>query len=176
MSAAAFSGVITIVSFPFLGGYIVAGERRERSAEFLGYLPPKRFEILLSKFLICLGWTIFALTVYLLVSQWLIPSLLGEESALRMNWETTPGMFAMFASMFGVAWMLSCIITSPVFSVVGGLCAPFVVLIFALSASVAFEQRIDELLSPRSMFVVFTSIAVISFATGCFSYLRRVEP
>lgn len=175
-TATMFSSVITIVSLPFLGGYIVAGERRERSAEFLAYLPPKRTAILVSKLLICVGWTIFVLTVFLAFSQWLIPRLMGDESTLQMNWETTPGMFAMFASMFCVAWMLSCIITSPVFSVVGGLCTPFVVLIFALSASVAFEQRIDHMMSPLNMFIGFTSIAVISFATGCFCYVRRVEP
>lgn len=174
--ATVFSGVITVGSFPFLGGYIVAGERRERCAEFLAYLPPKRSEILISKFLICLGWTIFALTVFLVMSQIVVPSLMGDEATTRLSWETTPGMFAMFASMFGVAWMLSCIITSPVFAVVGGLCTPFIVLIFGLCISMMFEERIDHLGTPLNMFIIFTTIAVGAFVTGCFCYVRRVEP
>ena len=36
-------------SIAFLGGFIIAGERRDRSAEFLAFLPPRKPAILLSK-------------------------------------------------------------------------------------------------------------------------------
>lgn len=177
LAGSQFSVILSIVSIPFLGGYIVAGERREQTAEFLAYLPVPKTSILISKSIVCLIWSMFAATVYFVMVQLVIPALLQDSSAaLSSNLEGASWMASMTAAMFGVSWMLSCMIKSPVLAVVGGLCTPFVVLAIAVFLSMQFGFQIDQTLSPYDAAIVFGAIAITAFAIGSIYFVKRIEP
>ena len=55
--SAAYSGLlISFLPIMLVVAYSIAGERQDRTAEFMFYLPPSRAKILLSKSLVCGTW------------------------------------------------------------------------------------------------------------------------
>jgi ABC-type transport system involved in multi-copper enzyme maturation permease subunit len=184
-NAAYFSLCVSQLTVALIGGNAFAGERVDRSAEFLASLPVTRKRILASKLLLVLLivaviWSVNSLILFSLRSQ--IGSLM---EAVRVA-DVDRVFFREFTNtaltgllFFGVAWFLSSFLTSPTFSICGSLFTPLVFL-----GAIYF---IAELLSPETAaslrrmiepaYLIFCFVAgLLGFAIGTWHYLRRVEP
>ena len=167
------------LAFALLGGNSIAGERIDRSAEFLAYLPVSRGRILTSKLLV-------ALAAVPLV--WL-PNLVifAVIYAARPAGPTPPveyilcvlGSIAITGlTFFCVAWLFSCMLRSPTFSVCAGLITPVLVV-----TGICWVVYLLKLPNPGSPLIVLwwygglcLVISAASFLSGTLYYLRRVEP
>jgi ABC-type transport system involved in multi-copper enzyme maturation permease subunit len=109
--------VITVILAAAFGGLTFAGERRERTAEFLGMLPVSRGAIIASKLIVPMVCLAVLIGVHLLVllacADW------ADRMTVRLN-----GVYedffagAVFAvgysvALFGIAWALSVFLRSP---------------------------------------------------------------
>jgi len=168
------------LAFALLGGNSIAGERMDRSAEFLAYLPVSRGRILASKLLVAVAAVPLVWLPNLVV--------LGLVCAATPGAHLPPGAAILYGlgtiavtgmTFFCAAWLFSCMLQSPTFSVCAGLIVPFLV---ATGISwVAYLLKLWTLLSFGTLSVgwycgLCLAISVASFSTGTLYYLRRVEP
>jgi ABC-type Na+ efflux pump permease subunit len=183
IAAGVYGLIISQLTVALLGGNAIAGERVDRSAEFLASLPITRRKILASKLLLCL---------IVVAAIWLI-SLLPLYPACWARWarwtpEELPGIalrdLGVLANIaltglvcFGVAWWLSALLASPTFSVFGGLAAPALFMLttvfvgYLFNASSTVESHIELW---YRLFCL--SFGPVCFVAGTWYYLRRVEP
>ncbi len=179
MASSVYALGLLQLAFALLGGNSIAGERIDRSAEFLAYLPVSRGRILTSKLLV-------ALAAVPLV--WL-PNLVifAVIYAARPAGPTPPveyilcvlGSIAITGlTFFCVAWLFSCMLRSPTFSVCAGLITPFLVV-----TGICWVVYLLKLPNPGSPLIVLwwygglcLVISAASFLSGTLYYLRRVEP
>jgi ABC-type transport system involved in multi-copper enzyme maturation permease subunit len=188
--ASVYSLSISQLTVALIGGNAIAGERVDRSAEFLAALPITRKKILASKLLLALIiiatiWLIDASAAYCLRETfWNYPPGAPE---VRAGW--TPEARAAFLEVaanialtgllfFGVAWFLSSFLTSPTFSICGGLLAP---VLFWLSLVVATDVlRLVPGFTGKGVEIPYRiyclALGPAGFAIGTWYYLRRVEP
>ena len=175
-----YSLAISQMTVALIGGNAIAGERVDRSAEFLASLPITRGKILASKLL-------FALTV--VAAIWLInacafcPLLATVRHLPPMEaryYEDFPPMVAHIAMtgllFFCVAWLFSSFLASPTYSVFAGLATPVLFFLTTdLIGRVFGAWRIASAaeLSYRTFCLSFSPVC---FAIGTWYYLRRVEP
>ncbi len=166
------------LAFALLGGNSIAGERADRSAEFLGYLPVSRGRILVSKLLVVLAavplvW--LPNLVVLAIAGSIVPPHLPRDPDV---WSGLGTIAVTGLTFFCVAWLLSCMLRSPTFSVLAGMVAPLLVatgicwVIYLLGCP-------DEGAGPlflRWYWGLCLVISVASFSTGTLHYLCRVEP
>ncbi len=168
---------ISAVLCAFIAGNAVAGERADRSAEFAAYLPIPRRSAIASKAITAVGICVLLLLVNSLIftAAWF-----SQEQAPVSHVVDNRGVFyvlylmAMTAGfIFGVAWLLSTLLRSPVMAAAGGIVA-VIVLLMGLTyleemygvATVAFDR--------------WYPILCLILGSGCFvagtlHYLRRVE-
>jgi ABC-type transport system involved in multi-copper enzyme maturation permease subunit len=173
------SSLLSVFATQFLlaiiGGNAFAGERGDRSAEFLASLPITRGRILASKL-------ILALTI--IAAIWLInaPGLTAVAvDAMRSQREASEIMRIVLGAVitgtafFCIAWAFSSFLTSTTFAVVGGLAgAYFLVLV---SAFVIYLLGLDlDVYVPRLYCGFCLALAPACFVAGTWYYLRRVEP
>lgn len=184
IALALYSTGIAQVAIAFLGGNLIAGERADRSAEFIACLPLSRSRIVVSK---------VALVAVTSAGIWL-PNLLVVLAAstgiserefarwFRGGWLDVAAVFCTIATVslvfYGVSWLFSSFLESPTFSVCGGLVAPGVIWtgIYLLNWRL-MARGID--LQPwvlRSFYPVCVVLSLASFTAGTWYYLRRVEP
>lgn len=178
------------LALAFLGGNLIAGERYERSAEFLAYLPVSRWQVTASKFLAALG---------LLALMW-VPNLLLAVLASRgqvLAGTAAPGAFVALrilafvsGAVFGAAWLGSSEGRSPSTAACLGILAPvlagaalwaFVVTVRAggdyIPASLLQAMQQSPGPVAETFFDGFCSvIALIGLSVGTWKYLRRLEP
>lgn len=173
----AYSIALCQVGMALLGGNAIAGERADRSSQFLYSLPVTRRRLLASKLLLVL---IVAATVWLVNAT--VFSFLnatspgwsqhfGDEFLLGMLCIATTGL-----TFFCVAWCLSAFIASPAFNVCCGLLTPLV-----LGTSLSLVNALSDLRAPEAVVWLWYVIACLMlsascFATGTWQYLRRIEP
>ncbi len=171
-----YSLMLSQLTIALIGGNAIAGERVDRSAEFLASLPVTRRRIIASKLL--LAGAIVA-TVWLLnapIFMWVIggvqlpPEMSGVLIQLLSNIAITGTV------LFCVAWCLSSFIASPTFAVCGGFAIPFLVMVtLSFGAHLLGMPAVE-----RNMEFWYPSIcltlAPLCFAVGTWHYLRRVEP
>lgn len=182
-SAAVFGLALQGLTLALLGGNAIAGERNDRSSEFLAYLPVSRANNLVSK----LVWPIVAVALAIGVTAVLVSvsTVLGgftfddflKESAQENG--TFLAVAIVGGLCFSVAWLGSALLRSPTFAVAGGILAPAVIF-FATMLIVKFvpppQVRHPDRVVWSILFLVVPLIACISFFAGCRIYLRRVEP
>jgi ABC-type transport system involved in multi-copper enzyme maturation permease subunit len=173
-----FGLVLFQLTVAFLGGNAMAGERVDRSAEFLASLPVTRGKILTSKLLLALIvvgaiWLIDAPAICLF-SDVVGPSRGHGGHELFQALANTALTGLVF---FGVAWFLSSFLASPTFAICGGLAAPVLFLVtlhlFAYCLDLAPIGVAATALSYR---IFCLTVAPVCFAVGTWHYLRRVEP
>lgn len=161
-----------------LAGHIIAGERRDRSAEFLAYLPPPRSVILTSKAILATALLLVVWGVFLLVTEVIVPAIDADASHTQL--ESFAGTRAFVAvitiAMFGMAWFGSCLFESPTYSAALGIFAavlvPFALNLFRLATGVpAHGESFIFVLK-----VTLATIGVLGFIAGWCYYVRRVEP
>jgi len=177
--SAIWSLVLSQLTLALLGGNAIAGERADRSAEFLAYLPVARARILAAKIVLAL------VTVALI---W-IPNLLILLRIFARLPEVWAEFYAAFWIFFGtvaitglaffcIGWLLSSVLESPTFSICGGLVTPYLVML-GLALLGWWSGYVEEAFGPwywgtyRGTCLV---LALGCFAAGTWYYLRRVEP
>ena len=170
--------IFSVLTIALLGGNIIAGERRDRSAEFLAYLPPSRAAILGSKTL--LSAAVFAViwSVYLVIAELVVPWLIGGENATRGSEQFTDArnmVVAVAVALFGMAWLGSSMLESPTYSIAIGVGAAIIapLMLNLCYFYTGWPQRTDFLMWLQISYFVFGGGG---FVIGWMCYLRRVEP
>ncbi len=175
-----YSLVISQVAVALIGGNAIAGERGDRSAEFLFSLPIARGRLLASKLLLALSvvavvWLVNAPTLWYLAKtspiRW---GVFGHEFRIELFTNTAiTGL-----TFFCVAWFLSSLIGSPAYAACLGLLTPLIVMVgIAYADSLyLFESRIGPLTLEFRWRAICLTLSLPCFAVGTWHYLRRVEP
>jgi hypothetical protein len=181
-AATAYGFMFAQLSIGLVGGNAFAGERADRSAEFLVSLPVSRGKNIVSKLLVSATLIVAIWLISLLVLANLLASSDVFEK-LRPRDYTEIGrvircVAILSATFFCVAWCLSSFSRSTTFAVLGGLFTPWLIMVAIAAASYLFDADLDKF-GDRQL-PVFTwicaTLAPICFATGTWYYLRRVEP
>jgi ABC-type transport system involved in multi-copper enzyme maturation permease subunit len=127
-SSSLFSVALSQVAAALIGGNLIAGERVDRSAEFLFSLPYTRRRLLASKLLLAIavmapGWVVNALVA---CSVWWLggisASKFAPSVAEMLGWVALGGLV-----FFCVAWLLSSLCRSTAVASVGGMMIPLFV-------------------------------------------------
>jgi ABC-type transport system involved in multi-copper enzyme maturation permease subunit len=172
-----WSLILLQLAVAFMGGSAFAGERMDRSAEFLACLPVSRGRIVASKLLVVLG-----LVAMIWIPNLVILSIAASSVQLTdTRFLVTCGLIATTGlTFFCVAWLFSAILQSPAFSVCFGLLPPIIAgMAFAITMDVKFhgDAPPQVLLWYHNLYhAICLSLSAVSFAGGTFYYLRRVEP
>jgi ABC-type transport system involved in multi-copper enzyme maturation permease subunit len=175
-----FSLIVSQASIAVIGGNAFAGERADRSAEFLASLPISRGASLVSKLLLSLILIVAIWLPCLSLMEWLLSQCKiingpGCDELWRMV-----GYTAVTAMMFfGVSWCLSSFLTSPMTAVLGGLIAP-AILWFGILYIGYLTGNMEEPRFYDFAEVLYGRICLLSapipFVVGTWYYLRRIEP
>jgi ABC-type transport system involved in multi-copper enzyme maturation permease subunit len=175
-----YSFLLSQLIISVVAGNAFAGERVDRSAEFLMSLPISRSRILVSKLLFSLAiiaviWLTNATVILCLTGP---PAEWGSTSWSEIL-EILGGIAIVTSAFFCVAWFLSSFLSSPTFAVAGGLLTPLLL----LTGIVFVGYLLDvESLPQFDMFFAFAFFGTllvlgpICFGVGTWYYLRRVEP
>jgi len=184
--ATVYSFVISQLAVALIGGNAIAGERVDRSAEFLYSLPIQRRKLLASKLLLALAivatiWLFNALVIFGII----LYETGGGPIPLpdHVNWDFVLVMAngAITALMFFcVAWFFSSFVASPTLAVCAGLISPALVASGIASTDLLLKMSGLNELSGLEMALWYLflclTIALACFAVGTWHYLRRVEP
>ena len=108
---------LSLITFAMLGGNAIAGERADRSAEFLAYLPVSRWSILVGKSLIALapaaGIWMVNLALLFLVTPRIAEGVSAADLAQRPEVRELLAVFAATSVLLlGSGWFWSAILDS----------------------------------------------------------------
>ncbi|HUT90305.1 MAG TPA: hypothetical protein VMY37_12465 [Thermoguttaceae bacterium] len=179
--AAFYSIFLSLLTLTFLGGNAFAGERADRSAEYLAYLPLSRLRRLAAKLALALGTAVsiwgFNILV-LLVLYFVLLVTPSEVPSVRPDDVLGPaGLFVVTGLvMFSVAWLVSSLQSSPAFAVCSGLISPWLLVIGLQAAAWIYDPLRFGLIVAVGYAVTCPVLAVVCFSIGTWYYLRRVEP
>jgi ABC-type transport system involved in multi-copper enzyme maturation permease subunit len=156
------------LSLAVLAGNLVAGERTNRSAEFLAYLPPSRGMVLSAKALVLGGWAVVIL---------LVPLVVGSLGVLVSGYPGGSGRLAMIAVSIasfgfcgaGVGWLASCCLQSNALAILFSILAPWVVAYVVMGAT--WGEASQGLYAAVNL-----AIGLAGFLFGTRHYLHRMEP
>jgi ABC-type transport system involved in multi-copper enzyme maturation permease subunit len=157
-----------------LGGNSIAGERIDRSAEFLAYLPVSRGRILRSKLLMVLAAVPLVWLPNLIVLTIAFTSGSRRPPVELYRWLSTIAITGL--TLFCVAWLFSCILDSPTFSVCAGLIVPLLLAIAVLWVRDRTGGHTADELFLGWYWGLCLAISAASFMAGTLYYLRRIEP
>ena len=180
--AAFYSIALSVLTLTFLGGNAIAGERADRSAEYLAYLPLSRLRRLAAKLVLALGTAVsiwgFNVLVLLILYLGILLSGAPEPLSVRPDEVLVPaGLFALTGlAMFSVAWLVSSLQSSPTFAVCSGLIAPWLLVSGLVGAAFIYDPLSFGLIVEVGYAVTCPVLAVVCFSIGTWYYLRRVEP
>jgi ABC-type transport system involved in multi-copper enzyme maturation permease subunit len=174
--AGIYSIGLSIIGIGLLGGNAIAGERTDRSAEFLFILPVSRQKLLVSKLLLT---AIFTASVWLvnLFYLWCLTSMVTVE------YKTMDTLVIFFyivvweLSAFCIAWFVSSYSASPSLGTLVGLVGPILVswIIVIITNAILNLPNPDHYITVWWPIINLT-LAPVCFAIGTWHYLRRVEP
>jgi ABC-type transport system involved in multi-copper enzyme maturation permease subunit len=153
-----------------LAGNLIAGERTDRSAEFLAYLPASRGIVLWAKALVLAG-TAAALLVIPLAAAGLA-ALLGanlSEDGLGKAAMTVVSIAAFGFCPAGVGWLASCCLQSNAAAILFAILVPLAVAILVMSTT-----RGEA--SSALWVAVNLALGSAGFLFGTRHYLQRTEP
>jgi ABC-type transport system involved in multi-copper enzyme maturation permease subunit len=182
ISSTICSLIVSQLAVGVIAGNVIAGERADRSAEFLVALPIPRKRILASKLLLALA----VIAVIWLTDGSALLFLKGMcflEGMGRWGGQVWPilGYTAITAFLlFSVAWCLSSFLASPTYSVAAGLFTPVLLWLSIIFAAFLVKLDIDneqfERIAEFSYCGICLALAPVCFTVGTWYYLRRVEP
>lgn len=157
----------------FIAGNAIAGERGDRSAEFIAYLPIPRKDAITSKAIVALGISVVLLVAcagLTLFTESLCPPHLRRQEPL-------PEVAAFIVSAalgFGGAWLASSFSRSAAYAAAVGIAFPVCI---GIALGILSELEVMAHVHMGSVyFVLCLLIGPISFVAGIVYYLRRVEP
>lgn len=184
-ASAAWGGILALGSIYSLGcsqltlavlaGNVIAVERADRSAEFLGYLPPSKAQILLSKSALLIGTGIVITAVNLttaLVAHSLIGNATGASlgtSFLELSQISLVGIGAA-----GVGWAASAKLETTGAPVLFAIATPVIVPGAFYLAYFAFGWPIYEL-SGTTILLTCGLVGAVFFVVGWVYFLCRVD-
>ena len=184
VDAAYYSLFLSQLTMALLGGSAIAGERADRSAEFIAYLPLARTRLVGAKLSLAFLATVVIWGTNLLVF-WTLMSLFPR---FQSDPDSSYNFAAFMASdyyiaitgltFFGVSWLISSFQSSTVFAVCGGLVVPLLIFIGLLmeAESSVQEWTPDEFTVEIWYATICPILAVVCFSIGTWYYLTRVEP
>jgi ABC-type transport system involved in multi-copper enzyme maturation permease subunit len=188
IGASIYSLILSQLSIALIGGNAIAGERIDRSADFLFSLPFDRSKLLTSKLLLALLivaviWLANApLLLYMAAITLETTSAYSHQTRIADVLLAGANIALTGMTFFCVAWCLSSFLSSPTFAVCGGLITPLLV----GTGSAIFEWELVRLewLTPERYGLattVFYDVACLILCPTCFvvgtrHYLRRAEP
>jgi ABC-type transport system involved in multi-copper enzyme maturation permease subunit len=158
------------------GGVSIAGERSDRTSDFIALLPVARKQIILSK------WTVSVLMlggcalIHLMLARSFGTALYEAQRRSRAPWTIVTVVWIAFTtSFFGIAWLLSTFTRSGPISA----CVSIAITVAGLVLAVVYLQghdRADYLEVLRHVVLPPLAIGLASLIAGTSYYLRRVEP
>ncbi len=168
----------TIVSYglsqllvAFLAGNAFAGERADRSAEFMSYLPVSRNRRLAGKLILTAGMAALLWGISELVLRGLVRlPLQTHADVFHLKLTAITGLV-----MFGVGWFVSSIQSSPTFAICAGIAAPMLIGTGLAIIAMNFEIKADDFM-PFWFAIISTVLGTLGFAVGTWCFLKRVEP
>ena len=172
-----FASTLTITC---LAGNAFAGERTDRTAEFLAYLPISKLRRLIGKLSLS---AIVALFIF--GSNWLVVWLLEDQLDIQIRIGIdffTPIKNVAFASlvMFGAAWFVSSFQSSATFAVCAGVAAPMLIMLglaFVVQGLESSGRNVDfEQVFEAGFPICTLAIFALGFPLGTWLFLRRIEP
>ena len=171
--------IICQLAFALIGGNAIAGERVNRSSEFLFSLPITRRRLLASKLLLALGiaafiWSIDASILWYGVKTARSSGIRLGENRLFDQMLTDVAVTGL--TFFCVAWFLSSFLSSPAYAACAGLVAPLFVAGGISFVDRQFELHIDDTTAELWWRGICLTLAPPCFVVGTWHYLRRVEP
>jgi len=166
---------LSLLTFGMLGGNAVAGERMDRSAEFLAYLPPSRAQVIASKAILAVGVGVLVWLVHLVLIYCLAP-LVGEVTAdvINVRDQAIPVFASTSLFLFSVAWLGSTFLDSPAIATGLGFGAPWVV--FAVLSLFLYAFGFGDLHLGLWYHTLAVTFGIGSFVGGIVYYVRRIEP
>jgi len=172
--------VLSQITVALLGRNAIAGERADRSAEFVAYLPLSRTRLWIGKlsvaaFAVALIWVVNILA--LCAIAWIVPEI------RRSSYSYFPDKAVLYVTIsgavfYGVSWLISSFQSSPTVAVGGGLISPVIILLGLSVVAWAMGIKgpeLDRVLEPGYL-IIGTVLAVVCYSIGTVYYLRRVEP
>lgn len=167
------SYVLSQLTLTLLSGNAIAGERSDRTAEFLAYLPVSKRQRVAAKFVLIafiasLVWGI----------NWLIIVSLGPWDVLFTREILRPMMYLTLYSFaaFGAAWFVSSMQSSPTYAVAAGIATPILLLNTVFMIDSNFSSDVSARFIEVGLPMVCLTLGTAGIATGTWSFLKRVEP
>ena len=175
---------VSVFLLPMIAANSLAGERADRSAEFIAPLPVSRAVRLLAK-VVLLAAVAIALWAPMLVGASLLrSSQLDKADDYRLGLGLL-GMVATFTLLAtALAWLLAAWVESPVIAAVGAIAIPIAIPMFLFyvptianrppfrDPSVFYSFWIDSAGMPQPLTFL---VAAAFFAAGSTLYMRRLE-
>ena len=169
----------SVFLLPLIAANSLAGERADRSAEFIAPLPVSRSVRLVAKVVL-----LAAVAIALWAPVLLVAPLLGNSQLVKADdYRSGLGLLGMVAAFTllatALAWLLAAWVESPVIAAVGAIAIPVAVPWVMFSLQVPF-------LAPASFFSLWFDsegipqsltllVAAAFFAAGSALYVRRLE-
>ena len=164
--------LLTVLAIGFLGGNAIAGERVDRSAEFVAYLPISRRPAVASKAIVAIGaslafWLVNASVAC--VTSWMIDDLPLNLVLEGVLFTTTGAVL-----IFGASWLFSSFMSSPPIATIMGLAT---VVVYGLTMTLIDQARgLDTPRTDPLYFVLCVVLGGVCFVAGVICYVRRIEP
>lgn len=147
-------------------------ERADRSAEFLAQLPPSRWSILLSKFILALTVSLVMWAVNLMMGLIVAPRLGGFEPPLD---DAVASLLPTSVLLFGAGWAASTVMSSPVGAWGVSAAAPMALGGIILSVWYVFDIPADGRIQPIYGAACIV-LGVTALIASSIMYVRRVTP
>lgn len=165
----------SLITIGLLGGNAVAGERTDRSTEFLAYLPPTRRRLIASKALLALSALLMIWLVNLLVMYAVAP-LTGEllPHVLQNRSESVCALVCTGVFLFGGSWLASCMLRSCAIALGIGVVGPVALILVLELLQNVFGYPDLEVGWWYALLSLILGLAC--FLAGICYYLRRLDP
>ena len=170
------STVSSYMTVALLAGNALAGERADRSAEFVAYLPWRHISTFASKLVLpALTATISSITYFWCGNQ--LPEIATQLQMVDLR------IFVIFILViYGVGWLASSLSSSAVYASCIGFIAPYLVFlcqygfysIRGVSLEIGNRGDHETFMLAYAMFGV--PVAIVCFSIGTWNYFRRSEP
>jgi ABC-type transport system involved in multi-copper enzyme maturation permease subunit len=178
-SASFMSLAVSILSGALFAGNALACERAARSSEFLAYLPPPRWCILLSKLTIALGvlavLSVGNMFVALKVTPLFSDGLAGAGFIRDMMAEQVLDVCCVAILAFGLAWCGSALLESPAIAASLGIAGCLVVVTAIITIKTSLDWPFTEVFAVWRR-TACASVGGAAFVASCVVYLRRADP
>ena len=174
--ASILSLFLTVLAIGFLGGNAIAGERVDRSAEFVAYLPIARRPAIASKAIValsaCLAFWLVNASVGC-VTSWMV-----SDRFLEVVFDIASTTALGSVLIFGASWLFSSFMSSPPIATMMGLAT---VVVYAVTMGLIDQARgLGTAGMEPSYFVLCAVLCVVlgiaCFVAGVLHYVRRIEP